>query len=104
MTLVLKTLSTVNNFTPGNSRQEQEFRETRRAVANSKLTEFRKQCWRLAILARQGVVDKVAAVDLLHECAIAHALIRALGEDRIQAILTEAFADADFHPMRVEVA
>ena len=86
------------------SRQESEFRQTRRAVANSKLSEYRKQCWRLAILPRQGVVEKIAAVDLLHEIAIGHALIRALGEDRIEAILAETFAGADFHPMHVEVA
>jgi hypothetical protein len=83
--------------------QEQEFLETRRACANAKLTEFRKQCWRLAILSRQGVVQKLAAVDLLREVAIAHALLRALGEDRIEAILAEAFAGADFHPMCVEI-
>jgi hypothetical protein len=86
------------------SRQEEEFRQTRRAVANSKLSEFRKQCWRLAILCRQGAVEKIAAVDLLREVAIGHALIRALGEDRIEAILAEAFAGADFHPMHAEVA
>jgi hypothetical protein len=84
--------------------QEQEFLETRRACANAKLVEFRRQCWRLAILSRQGVVVKIAAVDLLREIAIGHALVRALGEDRIEAILAEAFAGADFHLMLVEVA
>jgi hypothetical protein len=29
---------------------------------------------------------------------------RALGEDRIEAIIAEAFADADFRPMHAEVA
>jgi hypothetical protein len=86
------------------SRQNEEFRETRRAVANSKLSEFRKQCWRLATLCRQGTVEKVAAIDLLREVAIGHALIRALGEDRIEAIVSEAFAAADFNPFLVEVA
>ena len=75
-----------------------------REVANAKLNEFRRQCWKLAMLVRQGAVDKTAAVDRLWEIAIAHALVRALGEDRIQAILDEAFADADFRPMRSEVA
>ena len=50
---------------------------------------------RLAILARQGVIDKTAAVDRLWEVAVAHALVRALGEDRIQVILAEAFCDVD---------
>jgi hypothetical protein len=75
-----------------------------RAVATAKLTEFRRQCWRLAALVRQGTIERTAAVDRLQEIAIAHALIRSLGEDRIQAILDEAFAGADFHPMRSEVA
>jgi hypothetical protein len=30
--------------------------------------------------------------------------VRALGEDRVEAIIAEAFADSDFHPMRMEVA
>jgi hypothetical protein len=86
------------------TRQDRELIEAWRAVANAKLIEFRRQCWRLAMLVRQGFVDKAAAVDRLHEIATAHALVRALGEDRIEAILAEAFADADFRPMNAEVA
>ena len=78
--------------------------EAWRAVANAKLVEYRRQCWRVAHLVRQGTVDKTAAIDALHTIAVAHALIRSLGEDRIQAILDEAFANSDFHPMRAEVA
>ena len=85
------------------SRQDQELLVTRRAVANAKLNEYKRQCWRLASLARQGTVEKIAAIDLLFEIAIGHAMVRALGEDHVQAILAEAFADADFQPMRVEV-
>jgi hypothetical protein len=83
--------------------QDRELIEAWRAVANAKLIEFRRQCWRLAHLVRQGTVDKTAAVDRLHEIAIAHALMRALGEDRIEAIIAEAFADANFR-MKEEVA
>jgi hypothetical protein len=86
------------------ARQEEEFRKTRAAVANSKLGEFRRLSWRLALLARQGLVNKDAAVDLLYEIATGHALMRALGEDRVEAILAEAFAGADFDPMFSEVA
>ena len=82
--------------------QAEEFRATRRAVANAKLKSYRDECWRLAILAGRGVVQKQPAIDLLYEIAIA--LVRALGEERIQAILDEAFADADFRPMHAEVA
>jgi hypothetical protein len=71
---------------------EQHLLEARRAVANAKLVEYRRQCWRLAILVKQGTVDKAVAVDRLWEIAIAHALVRALGEQRVQAILAEAFA------------
>ena len=84
--------------------QDRELIEAWRAVANAKLTEFRHQCWRLALLVRQGALDRVAAVDRLWEIATAHALVRALGEDRVQAIFDEAFADADFRPMHAEVA
>jgi hypothetical protein len=84
--------------------QERELREAWRAVANAKLAEYRRQCWRLSMFVRQGMVCKQAAVDRLYEIAIAHALVRALGEDRIEAILAEAFSNTDFHPMRAEVA
>ena len=84
--------------------QDRELLEAWRAVANAKLTEFRRQAWRLALLVRQGVIDKAAAVDRLWEIATAHALVRALGEDRVQAILDEALADADFWPLHAEVA
>jgi hypothetical protein len=83
---------------------DKELLEAWRAVANAKLNEYRRQCWRLSMLVRQGMVGKVEAADRLWEIAIAHAMVRVLGEDRIEAILAEAFADADFHPMRAEVA
>ena len=86
------------------SSQDRELLEAWRAVANAKLTEFRRQAWRLALLVRQGMIDKAAAVDRLWEIAIAHALVRAFGEDRVQSIIGEAFADADFRPMHSEVA
>ena len=44
------------------------------------------------------------AVDRLHEIAIAHALVRSLGDDRVEAIIAEAFADTDFRPIPLEVA
>jgi hypothetical protein len=67
------------------------FVEARRCMANCKLVEFRRQCWRLSGLVR-GIAGKQATVDLLWELAIAHALVRALGEERVQAIIAEAFA------------
>jgi hypothetical protein len=76
------------------SNAEQQLVEAWREVANAKLREYRRQSWRLAFLARQGIVNKATAIDRLWTIANAHALVRALGEDRIQAILAEAFADA----------
>jgi hypothetical protein len=84
--------------------QERELTEVWRAVATAKLREYRKQCWRLAMLVRRGMVDKTAAVDRLWEIGVAHALVRSLGEDRVEAIISEAFAGADFRPMHAEVA
>jgi hypothetical protein len=84
--------------------QDRELIEAWRAVANAKLIEFRRQCWRLAMLVQQGLVGKAAAVDRLWEIATAHALVRALGEDRIEAIIAEAFAAANFRPAHSEVA
>jgi hypothetical protein len=84
--------------------EDHELIEAWRAVANAKLTEYRRQCWRLAQLARRGIVTKAATIDRLWEIATAHALVRALGEDRLQAIIDEAFAGSDFRPVQQEVA
>jgi hypothetical protein len=74
---------------------ERELIEAWRAVANAKLKEFRRQAWRLALLTRKGVIPKAAAVDRLYEIATAHALVRSLGEDRIQLIIAEPFVAAE---------
>jgi hypothetical protein len=68
-----------------------EFIEAWRTVANAKLVEYRRQCWRLAGLVCQGTVHKADAVDCLQEIAIAHALVRALGQDHVELIISEAF-------------
>jgi hypothetical protein len=81
---------------------ERELLEAWRSVANAKVAEFRRQCWRLAHIVREGLVGKVEAVDRLWEIAIAHALVRAMGEDRVAMIIGEAFADANFDPMRAQ--
>jgi hypothetical protein len=62
------------------------------------------EAWRaIALMVAQGIITRTATVDRLWEIATAHALVRALGEDRIQAIIEEAFAGADFQPLQ-EVA
>ena len=76
--------------------EEREIREAWQAVANAKLIEFRRQAWRLALLVSAGKLKMADAVDGLWEIATAHALVRSLGEDRVQAILAEAFTVARF--------
>jgi hypothetical protein len=83
---------------------DKELLEAWRSVANAKLTEFRRQSWRLSMLVRQGVLERTVVVDHLWTVATAHALVRSQGEDRIQAILDECFAGADFRPRCAEVA
>jgi len=84
--------------------QAVELTEAWRAVANARLAEFRRQCWRLATLERQGTVNKAVAIDELWEIALAHDLLRAFGEDRLEAIITEAFAGTNFNSHASEAA
>jgi hypothetical protein len=76
----------------------EEFLATRRVVANAKLREFRRQCWRLTALVEAGIASQQDAIDLLWEIAIAHALVRALGEDWVEGIIAEAFVDTEHIP------
>jgi hypothetical protein len=75
-----------------------------RCIALARLEEFERQALRLAALVRQGGLDKTSAVDHLQDIANAHNLPELHGAEQIQAILEDAFADADFRPMRAEVA
>jgi len=74
------------------------------AVANARLAEFRRQCWRLAGQVRAGLIDRISAVDALYEIALVHGLVQAHGEDRLQAILAEAFAGAEFNSFYGELS
>jgi hypothetical protein len=82
----------LRDLQPGCNKADRELLESWRCVANAKLNDFKKQSWRLALLSQQGIVGKQAAVDRLWEIATAHALVRSLGEDRVQAIISEPFA------------
>jgi hypothetical protein len=75
-----------------------------RCIALARLEEFQRQALRLAALVRQGGLDKSSAIDHLQDIAIAHNLPEVHGEDVITSILERAFADADFNPLRTEVA
>jgi hypothetical protein len=47
--------------------EDRELIEAWRAIANAKLTEYRRQCWRLALLVRRGIITRTATVDRLWE-------------------------------------
>jgi hypothetical protein len=81
--------SSLNNTSVAHAKAE--LLEAWRAVANAKLVEFRRQCWRLAALAQQGTISKSEAIDNLWEIATAHALVRALGPDHVEIIINEPF-------------
>jgi hypothetical protein len=91
----MNAIAPINQLTavPVTNPDDAELIEAWRAVANAKLVEYRKQCWRLAGLVRQGTVPLQATVDRLWEIATAHALVRSQGEDRIEGIISEAFYD-----------
>jgi hypothetical protein len=55
--------------------EDRELIEAWRAVANAKLAEYRRQCWRLALLVRRGVITKATTVERLWDIATAHALV-----------------------------
>ena len=73
-----------------------------RAVANAKLDEFTRQAWKLAGLVGQGALKKNRAVDQLIQIWISNGLELAHGQGRAETIITAAFADCEFHPMRIE--
>ena len=75
-----------------------EFVAAWRAVANTKLVQFRRHCCRLAGRVCQGAVSKADAVGKLREVALACALVRALGENRIESFIVEAFARTELNP------
>ena len=83
---------------------ELELLEAWRAVANAKLSEYRRQCWRLSEIVRRGVIGKTDAVDQLWTIATAHALVRTLGADHVEAIIAEPFAGTEFTLHAAEVA
>ena len=74
-----------------------------RSVSNAKLVEYRRQAWRLALLVRKARSTRRLRLIASTRFAIAHAIVRALGADRVQAILDEAFG-ARLSPNAGEVA
>jgi hypothetical protein len=64
---------------------------TKRAIALGKLTEFKRQCVRLAHFIAEGVIGRADAADGLFEAAEANGLIEVHGCDYIEYCVTSAF-------------
>jgi hypothetical protein len=59
--------------------------------AADSLEVFRERAFARALLVREGVMEFHDAVDGLQDCAVAFGLIGRFGQDKIQAIMSEAF-------------
>jgi hypothetical protein len=66
--------------------------DVRRAVATAKIAEFENQSYRLGYVIRTGLLDRLAAADLLLNIATAHGLVREQGDDVIQSIIANGLA------------
>ena len=53
---------------------------------------FELRCWARARLYAEGELELHEAVDVLQVAAVANGLVRDIGQDAVQAILTAAFA------------
>ena len=68
--------------------QDRELLEAWRAVANAKLVEYRRQCWRLSLLVRQGAlrVERVLTNDpgtgVMRHADAGYALARETARER----------------------
>jgi hypothetical protein len=74
------------------TRLQQELIMAKRAIALAKLTEFQRQCDRLAHLVADGAIGRANAADDLFEVAQANDLVEIHGVDCIQRSLAAAFA------------
>jgi hypothetical protein len=54
---------------------------------------FRERCQARALLWALGELSMPEAVDALHEWSVGRGLVRELGQDAVQAIIAEAFAE-----------
>jgi hypothetical protein len=61
------------------------------AQVHSSLAVFAERASARAILASEGVIDKIEAVDALQRAAVEQRLVEIYGQDRVQQILADAF-------------
>jgi hypothetical protein len=73
------------------TRTKLELIASKRAVALGKLTEFKRQCARLAHFSAKGVIGRADAADALFEAAEANGLIAVHGCDYIEFCVASAF-------------
>jgi hypothetical protein len=55
------------------------------------LSAFRERCWAHATLVREGYFDLQVSVDILQISAIDQGIVAAIGQDAVQAIMSDAF-------------
>src|SRR5690242_10777794 len=63
------------------------------AVALAPFDEWCRQSKRIAVLAAEGVITKVVAVDRLRQIAVAYDIEFLIGAERVQEIMVRAFAN-----------
>lgn len=54
---------------------------------------FKLRCWARAHLVRAGEEDIHDAVDALQAAAVAAGLVRTLGQDHVQRLMSKAFSE-----------
>ncbi|MCS3896257.1 hypothetical protein M2171_005390 [Bradyrhizobium japonicum USDA 38] len=84
------------------TRTKRELIAAKRSIALGKLTEFQRQCERLAKLVVEGGISRADAADGLFEAAEANDLIEMHGVDYIQGTLATAFSSAHMDSAREE--
>jgi hypothetical protein len=63
-----------------------------RAAPASALEIFRERCEARVLLIHNGLMDWHSAIDELQEVAVSQGLVATHGQDRIQEIMSQAFA------------
>lgn len=72
-------------------RTRRELAAAKRAIALGKVTEFQRQCERLAHLVADGLIGRADAADGLFDAAIGNNLVNTHGVDYIQNCLAKTF-------------
>jgi len=66
--------------------------DVKRAIANAKLAEFKRQAFRVGDIVLKGLLGRAIAADMLFDSAVSNGLVSEHGEDIIQALVAKGFA------------